>query len=54
MLEAGARNGKCGKCIPRCPAGALSEDGHNKLKCRNYLFEVPADYAPAIFRVALG
>lgn len=25
--------GKCGKCILRCPAGALSEKGHDKLKC---------------------
>ncbi len=40
-----ARNGKCGKCIPRCPAGAMSEDGHDKLKCRNYLYDVLADYA---------
>jgi epoxyqueuosine reductase QueG len=40
-----AQNGKCGKCIPRCPAGALSRKGHDKLKCRNYLFDVLADYA---------
>jgi epoxyqueuosine reductase QueG len=40
-----AQNGKCGKCIPRCPAGALSENGHDKLKCRNYLFDVLAEYA---------
>jgi len=25
--------GTCGKCILRCPAGALSEKGHDKLKC---------------------
>ncbi|MCJ7786404.1 MAG: hypothetical protein MUP41_20930, partial [Desulfobacterales bacterium] len=23
------RNEKCGKCIPRCPAGAISEKGHS-------------------------
>jgi epoxyqueuosine reductase len=25
--------GKCGKCIKRCPAGAISEKGHDKIKC---------------------
>ncbi|MBA4397914.1 MAG: 4Fe-4S ferredoxin [Syntrophus sp. (in: bacteria)] len=39
-----SRNGKCGKCVPRCPAGALSEEGHDKLRCRNYLYDVLADY----------
>jgi epoxyqueuosine reductase len=31
--------GKCGKCIRRCPGGAISEKGHDKLKCFNVLFE---------------
>ena len=31
--------GKCGKCILRCPGGALSEKGHDKLKCFAVLFE---------------
>ena len=29
-------HGVCGKCIPRCPVGALSEDGHDKHKCMQY------------------
>ena len=29
--------GTCGACIKRCPAGALSKEGHDKLKCRDYL-----------------
>ena len=29
--------GICGKCIPRCPVGALSENGHDKIVCRAYL-----------------
>ncbi len=31
-------NGKCRACIVRCPAGAISESGHDKNKCSNYLF----------------
>lgn len=28
---------KCGKCISRCPAGAITEKGHDKDKCQEYL-----------------
>lgn len=28
--------GKCGACISRCPAGALSPAGHNKRACEQY------------------
>lgn len=38
-------NGKCKKCISRCPAGAISEAGHDKDACKKYLFEVCAEYA---------
>lgn len=31
--------GKCGECIRRCPGGAISEKGHDKLKCVEVLFE---------------
>ena len=31
--------GKCGACIRRCPGDALSEKGHNKLKCLQTLYE---------------
>lgn len=27
----------CGKCIERCPAGAITETGHDKEKCRQYV-----------------
>jgi len=33
------REGTCGICICRCPAGALSRQGHDKLKCRTYVYE---------------
>ncbi|MDQ1281275.1 MAG: epoxyqueuosine reductase [Thermoproteota archaeon] len=28
--------GICGKCIDRCPAGAISKTGHDKVKCSQY------------------
>ncbi|MFA5323265.1 MAG: hypothetical protein WC373_11385 [Smithella sp.] len=31
--------GECGKCIRRCPGGAISEHGHDKLKCFETVFE---------------
>jgi epoxyqueuosine reductase len=36
--------GKCGKCITRCPADALSESGHDKVKCRNHIRPKCAEY----------
>jgi epoxyqueuosine reductase QueG len=29
-------NKSCQACIARCPAGAITEAGHNKIKCKNY------------------
>ena len=29
-------NGKCKKCVERCPGDAISEEGHDKLKCYLY------------------
>jgi epoxyqueuosine reductase QueG len=29
--------GTCGKCIDRCPVGAISKKGHDKAKCREYV-----------------
>lgn len=35
-------SGRCGKCAERCPAGAISEKGHDKVKCSAYLCAMPA------------
>jgi epoxyqueuosine reductase len=34
----------CRGCIKRCPAGAISEDGHDKFKCMKYLVSI--GYSP--------
>lgn len=31
-------NGTCGECMRRCPAGAITEAGHDKEMCRNYAY----------------
>ncbi len=28
---------ECGKCIARCPAGAITLEGHDKIKCGEYM-----------------
>lgn len=34
--------GVCRSCIKRCPAGAISEAGHDKVKCHAYIRQVTA------------
>ncbi|MGK2907675.1 MAG: 4Fe-4S ferredoxin [Desulfuromonadales bacterium] len=36
--------GTCGACRQRCPAEAISESGHDKLKCFDYIRNVTAPY----------
>ena len=31
------QNKECGRCITRCPAGAITAKGHDKQKCSDYL-----------------
>ena len=31
------RGDSCQRCIERCPTGAISQKGHDKIKCRNFL-----------------
>jgi epoxyqueuosine reductase QueG len=37
-------NKSCNKCIQRCPAGSISENGHDKMKCYNYTRTVCIEY----------
>lgn len=40
------REGSCGLCIGRCPVGAINHAGHDKIKCREYVYgTVPAAVA---------
>jgi epoxyqueuosine reductase len=41
--------GTCGKCIERCPAGALSPEGHDKRTCRAHLTRT-VDYVKSHYR----
>jgi len=41
--------GTCGKCVQRCPAGALTLAGHDKVKCRSYIFAKVTEYVQSNF-----
>ena len=41
--------GLCKQCIPRCPVGALSEKGHDKEKCRNFIKPTSQEYVKSHF-----
>lgn len=32
------RKGTCGACVKRCPVGAITTSGHDKIKCRIYVY----------------
>lgn len=44
-------NGGCTVCIERCPAGAITEDGHDKKKCRAHAVGVGAPFAREVVGV---
>ncbi len=35
---------RCARCIERCPVGAISEQGHDKARCRTYLEQVRHEF----------
>ena len=42
--------GTCGRCISRCPVGAITEAGHDKLKCHAHLRPTTEDHIKSEFR----
>ena len=46
------QNGSCQQCVRRCPSGAISKQGYNKMKCFNYheidLVKISKDLGRAI------
>jgi len=38
------RDGSCGACIRRCPAGAIGPDGHDKDACQTYIRRVLGEW----------
>jgi len=46
--------GACGQCISRCPVGAITEQGHDKYKCREYLGKLEAEHISKRFGFSTG
>ncbi len=42
--------GTCGACITRCPAGAITQSGHDKNKCRDYIRDVVVPFTRENYR----
>jgi ferredoxin len=40
-----SQGGVCGKCMGRCPAGAITAQGHDKAKCKEYIDTVERAHA---------
>lgn len=36
--------GKCSACMKRCPVGAISEAGHDKIRCKAYIRQVTGPF----------
>jgi epoxyqueuosine reductase QueG len=47
-------SGGCGVCMKRCPAGAITDKGHDKMKCRQYQREVTSKYLRENFNITAG
>ncbi len=42
--------GTCGKCISRCPVGAISKSGHDKAKCMGHLNPATSEYVKTHYK----
>lgn len=45
------REGTCGQCIGRCPVGAITSAGHDKEKCRDYVYGIVPEAVAGLFGV---
>jgi len=43
--------GLCGKCIDRCPAGAITRSGHDKERCKHHTRQVVAPHVKSAYGV---
>jgi len=48
------RGQECGVCITRCPAGAISQAGHDKEACRRYSYGVVMEAVGAEYGVEIA
>jgi NAD-dependent dihydropyrimidine dehydrogenase PreA subunit len=46
--------GTCGLCMTRCPAGAITEKGHDKEKCRTYVDGTCTEYVKTNFNLEIN
>ncbi|OGP69090.1 MAG: hypothetical protein A2169_02580 [Deltaproteobacteria bacterium RBG_13_47_9] len=46
-----SKGGICGICMKRCPASAITPEGHDKMKCRNYIHSMCTPYVKAHFNL---
>lgn len=44
--------GTCGQCIDRCPAGAVTKKGHDKVKCWDYIQKITEEHTKHFFKGA--
>jgi epoxyqueuosine reductase QueG len=44
----------CGACVRRCPVGAISPAGHNKLACRDYTYAILQPRLKSAYGVAIA